>query len=202
MSFRDSVPKTRYFILLAPAPASAANLTLSPQQEFSPAWVSTPSSLSLAHPLKLLLYCVQVFESYLGQGYFNNSIPCVIKRGVLENPGWCVCNLWSRCSHRTIIPTALPSCSCFEPHSLWQLDRYPISYCSTFAPTRSCFPSLWVKSIGASWHLSPVSCVGELEACIGWTDYRRGALGLQHERRGWTECRRGAWARNTRDAGG
>jgi len=30
----------------------------------------------------------EIFESYLGQGYFNCSIPCVIKRGVLENPGW------------------------------------------------------------------------------------------------------------------
>ena len=30
----------------------------------------------------------EIFKSYLGMGYFNCHVPTVIKRGVLENPGW------------------------------------------------------------------------------------------------------------------
>ena len=49
---------------------------------------SAMSEYQYAKHLKALGKKNKVFRSYIGLGYFNNILPAVIQRNVLENPGW------------------------------------------------------------------------------------------------------------------
>jgi glycine dehydrogenase len=49
---------------------------------------SAMSEYQYAKHLKALGKKNKVFRSYIGLGYYNNILPAVIQRNVLENPGW------------------------------------------------------------------------------------------------------------------
>jgi glycine dehydrogenase len=61
-----------------------ANIRLKTPLNVAPAM----SEYQYLHHLKALGKKNKVFRSYIGLGYYNNILPSVIQRNVLENPGW------------------------------------------------------------------------------------------------------------------
>src|SRR5690606_41902080 len=62
-----------------------------------PSQIRLKKSLSLPAALSEQAYLAKiqriadknkVFKSYIGQGYYDVTVPAVIQRNVLENPGW------------------------------------------------------------------------------------------------------------------
>ena len=47
-----------------------------------------PAEFELVRRVEDLASKNQIYRSYLGQGYHNCIVPPVIKRNILENPGW------------------------------------------------------------------------------------------------------------------
>ncbi len=47
-----------------------------------------PAEIELMARIESLANKNQVSRSYIGMGYYNCIVPSVIKRNVLENPGW------------------------------------------------------------------------------------------------------------------
>ena len=50
--------------------------------------IDNKSEVETLNRLKELGSLNKVFSSYIGQGYYNTHLPGVIKRNILENPGW------------------------------------------------------------------------------------------------------------------
>ena len=47
-----------------------------------------PSNIRLSEKLKKIAAKNKVFKSYIGMGYYPTRVPAVVRRNVLENPGW------------------------------------------------------------------------------------------------------------------
>ena len=56
--------------------------------EFHDKILDNSSEVETLNRLKELGSLNKVFSSYIGQGYYNTHLPGVIKRNILENPGW------------------------------------------------------------------------------------------------------------------
>jgi len=56
--------------------------------DFSDKYFEGINEVKALAELKKLGKCNKVFSSYIGQGYYNTHIPGVIRRNILENPGW------------------------------------------------------------------------------------------------------------------
>ena len=56
--------------------------------EFHDKTLDDSSEVETLNRLKELGSLNKVFSSYIGQGYYNTHLPGVIKRNILENPGW------------------------------------------------------------------------------------------------------------------
>ena len=56
--------------------------------DFNDKVLDRSSEVETLNKLKQLGGLNKVFSSYIGQGYYNTHLPGVIKRNILENPGW------------------------------------------------------------------------------------------------------------------
>merc|ERR1719305_1659295 len=62
--------------------------TIPKHLKYEPAHRPGLTETQLTAEMKALADKNDVFRSYIGQGYYNTNVPAVIKRCVLENPGW------------------------------------------------------------------------------------------------------------------